>query len=89
MGIWQNESFTTLRSIELISIAYFYAQTCHEKYAFFCDYKLTPIWFEDGFLGDIYDFYKRKIWNIVVDSSDGRHYGLIFWKTYGLIFMRL
>ena len=40
MEIWQNESLSTLRSIEVIPIAYFYAETGHEKYAyaFFCDF---------------------------------------------------
>ena len=59
MGIWQNKSLTTLSPIELISIAYFYAERGHEKDAFFLWlYKLAPIWFEEDFLGDIFDFYK-------------------------------
>ena len=59
IGIWQNESLTTSRSIELIPIAYFYAERGHEKDAFFLWlYKLTHIWFDEDFLGDIFDFYK-------------------------------
>ena len=38
MELWQNESLSTIRSIELIPIAYFYAETGHEKYTFFCDF---------------------------------------------------
>ena len=59
MGIWQNKSLPILSSIELIPIAYFYAERGHEKDAFFfsVSLQLTPIGFED-FLGAIFDFYK-------------------------------
>ena len=70
IGIWQNESLTTLRSIELIPIAYFYAETGHEKTSIFLWlYKLTPICFEEDFLGNIYDFYKQTMWNVAVKFS--------------------
>ena len=42
MGIWQNESMAILLSIELIPTAYFYAETGHEKYTFFCDFINWP-----------------------------------------------
>ena len=69
MESWQNESLTTLTSIELILIAYFYAESLwgggdEKRRIFLWIYKLTPIWFEDDFLSDIFDFYKQKMWNI-------------------------
>ena len=56
MGIWKNESLFTLRYIEPIPTACFYAERGHNKNAFLWLYKLTSIWFEDNFLGDIFDF---------------------------------
>ena len=43
MGIWQNGSLATLGSIDLIPIIYFYTETGHEKYAFFCDFTNWPL----------------------------------------------
>ena len=43
MEIWQNKSLTTLSSIELITIAYFYAEKGHEKDAYFCDFSNWPL----------------------------------------------
>ena len=85
MWILQNESLTTLRSTELIHIAYFYAEIGNEKYAFFLWlYKLIPILFEEDFLGDIYDFYKQKMWNVTVDDMPLKWYKRNWYGTYGL-----
>ena len=45
-------------------------------------YKLTPVWFDDDFLGDIYDFYKQKMWNVAVDGMPLKWYKR--YNTYGL-----
>ena len=47
----------------------FYADSGHKKDTFFLWlYKLTPIWFEDNSLDDIFDFQKQKMWNVTVDA---------------------
>ena len=28
--------------------------------------QMTPVWFEEDFLGGIYDFYKQMMWSIAV-----------------------
>ena len=69
MGIWQNESLTTLRSIELIPIAYFYAERGHEKDAFFCDFTNWPLsGLTKIFLVIFFYFYKLKMWNVAADD---------------------
>ena len=50
-------------------IAWFYAKRGHNKDAMFLWlYKLTPIWFENNFLADIFDFWKWKMWNVAVND---------------------
>ena len=62
MVISKNEPLTTFRSIESISIAFFHAERSYNKDTFFSvTLQIDPIWFEDEFLDDRFDFYKQKV----------------------------
>ena len=47
-------------------------------------YKLTPVWFEEDFLGDMYDFYIQKMWNVAVDDMPIKWHKRNWYKTCGL-----
>ena len=85
MGIWQNESLTTLRSIRVDSHCLLLCWDRAWKTSIFLWlYKLTPIWFEEDFLGDIYDFYKQTMWNVAVTGMPLKWYKQDWYNTYGL-----
>ena len=59
MWIWQNKALTTLNSIKLIPIAYFYAERGHEKrHIFSVTLQIDPYLVWRRFFGNIFDFYK-------------------------------
>ena len=47
-------------------------------------YKLTPIWFQEDFLGDINDFYKQTMWTVAVTGLPLKWYKQDWYNTYGL-----
>ena len=85
VGIWQNESLTTLRSIKLFPIVLFLCWDRAWKIRIFLWlYKLTSIWFEEDFRGDIYDFFEQTMWNAAVNGVLLKWYKRNWYNTYGL-----